>query len=82
MCYTATYDTIEKRYYNIGEVVNMLSIPAWTIRFWVMAFDLEVKKSGWTRKFSRTNIEQLHRIKYLLHGEGFTIEGAKRKFKQ
>ncbi|HQQ81960.1 MAG TPA: MerR family transcriptional regulator [Cyclobacteriaceae bacterium] len=74
-------DTIEKKYCLIGEVAGILNEHPSTVRYWVVAFGLEVKKTHTLRHFSKENIADLHRIKYLLRDEKFTLEGAKKKFK-
>jgi DNA-binding transcriptional MerR regulator len=74
---------IEKLYYSIGEVSDMLQLNASQIRYWEGEFD-ELKpqkdRKG-NRLFTKANIETIKLIHYLLKDKGYTIEGAKSKLK-
>lgn len=76
-------DEIQKVYYKIGEVAEMLNVPHFTVRLWSNTFGLKVKTgSKRTRYFSRENIDQLKEIQRLLKIEGYTVKGAVRRFNQ
>ncbi len=71
---------IEKLFYSIGEIAEMLDISASMIRFWEKEFNqLKPKKSmSGTRQYSRADIELIKRIHHLVKQKGFTLDGAKK----
>jgi DNA-binding transcriptional MerR regulator len=74
---------IEKLYYTIGEVSDMLRLNASQIRYWEVEFDsLKPRKdrSG-NRIFTKEDIETIKLIHHLVKEKGFTIEGARSKLK-
>jgi DNA-binding transcriptional MerR regulator len=70
----------EKTFYSIGEVSQMLGIPASTLRYWEKELPtINPRKSqGGTRKYHISDIEELRLIHRLVKEEGHTIEGAKK----
>lgn len=74
---------IEKLYYSIGEVSEMLSINASTIRYWEKEFDmLKPKKNAkGDRFFTKEDIEKIRLIYRMLKEKGYTIDGAKTQLK-
>lgn len=74
---------IEKLYYGIGEVSEMLSINASTIRYWEKEFDiLKPKKNAkGDRFFTKEDIEKVRLIYRMLKEKGHTVEGAKVQLK-
>lgn len=74
---------IEKLYYGIGEVSEMLSINASTIRYWEKEFDiLKPKKNAkGDRLFTKEDIEKVRLIYRMLKEKGHTVEGAKVQLK-
>jgi len=75
---------MEKYYYTIGEVGNLLDLKAHVLRYWETEFPQvhPKKKFGRNRRYSPDDIEILKKIKYMLHTQGFTIEGAKKKLRE
>ncbi len=73
----------DKLFYKIGEVSKILGIPAYILRYWETEFDvLQPKKSkSGQRLYRKKDVETLLQIKQLLYGEGFTIAGAKARFR-
>ncbi|GAB4339582.1 MAG: MerR family transcriptional regulator [Flammeovirgaceae bacterium] len=75
-----TEEGIEKIYYSISEVANKLDVKPSLIRFWENQFVDIIKpkknKKG-VRQFTKTDIEKLQTIFYLVKEKGFTIQGAK-----
>jgi DNA-binding transcriptional MerR regulator len=74
---------LEKLYYSIGEVAEMLAVSKSLIRYWETEFEFlspRKNKKG-DRRFTKENIEQLLIIHHLLKERGFTIEGAKLEIK-
>jgi DNA-binding transcriptional MerR regulator len=74
---------IEKIYFTIGEVAEMLEVTPSTIRYWESNFDeLQPQKSSkGTRQFSHKDIESLKLIHHLVKERGLTIKGARKKLK-
>ena len=65
---------------TIGEVSQIINVPVYVIRFWEKKFDLikPIKKKGGNRYFDNNQISNLLIIKYLLHVDRYSIEGAKK----
>ena len=76
-------DKLEKLYYSIGEVAEMLDVSKSLIRYWENEFDFlnpKKNKKG-DRRFTKENIQQLLIIYELVKERGFTLEGAKQEIK-
>ena len=75
---------IEKLFYSIGEIAEMLDISSSMIRFWEKEFtQLKPKKSlSGTRQYSKGDIELIKRIQHLVKQKGFTLDGAKKALQQ
>jgi len=71
----------KKLYYKMGEVTELTGLEAHVIRFWEQEFpQLEPKKSRTGhRNFTRGDIDTILEIKRLVHEQGFTLAGAKKK---
>jgi DNA-binding transcriptional MerR regulator len=74
---------IEKLYYTIGEVSEMLGLNASQIRYWEVEFDkLKPRKDrGGNRIYTKEDIATIKLIHHLVKEKGYTIEGAKAKLK-
>jgi DNA-binding transcriptional MerR regulator len=72
---------IEKLYYSIGEVAEMLEVPVSTVRFWDNEFDIlkPVKNKKGNRMFTQPDVKNLRIIHHLLKEEGMTLNGVKKK---
>jgi DNA-binding transcriptional MerR regulator len=72
---------IEKLYYSIGEVAEMLDVPVSTVRFWENEFDIlkPMKNKKGNRLFTQADIKNLKIIHHLVKEEGMTLSGAKKK---
>lgn len=66
--------------YRIGEAAALLELKGYVLRFWETEFPqlVPVRTEKGQRLYSEENIALLRRIKYLLHEQGMTIEGARR----
>ncbi len=75
---------IEKLYYSIGEVAQMLDVNTSLLRYWESEFkEMQVRKDrNGVRLFTKPDIEMLKTIYSLVKEKGFTIEGAKLQLKQ
>lgn len=70
----------DKALFRIGEVANLLGVETHVVRFWQQQFvHLRPTRSSTGRfLYSRSQVEQLERIRRLLHVERLTIEGARK----
>lgn len=73
----------DKLYFKVGEVSDILEVPAYVLRFWETAFKRISPKrtSSGQRLYRKSDIELILKIKHLLYEKKFTIEGAKRQLK-
>lgn len=73
----------DKLYFKIGEVSKIVGVKPYVLRYWETEFS--VIKPGKTRSkhrlYRRKDVETLLRIKDLLHGRRYTIEGARKALK-
>lgn len=74
---------IEKLYYSIGEVAEMLNVNTSLLRYWEREFDiLKPKKNAkGDRFFTKNDIEKIKLIYHLVREKGYTLEGAKARLK-
>jgi DNA-binding transcriptional MerR regulator len=72
---------VEKLYYSIGEVAEMLDVPVSTVRFWENEFEIlkPMKNKKGNRLFTPEDIKYLRIIHRLLKEEGMTLTGARKK---
>src|SRR6185437_8380310 len=69
----------DRLYFKIGDVARICGIEPYVLRFWETQFpQLKPNKSGTgQRLYRRREVELALEIKRLVHGEGYTIAGAK-----
>lgn len=74
----------EKLYYSIGEVSRLLNIKQHVLRYWETQFPaLKPKKSrAGNRIYKVRDIKYLLTLKNLLYEKGYTIAGARKKFRE
>lgn len=75
---------IERLYYPIGDVAEMMGVSASMLRFWENEFDIlkpRKNKKG-DRLFTQQDLANLRIIHNLLKGRGFTIKGAKKHLQE
>jgi DNA-binding transcriptional MerR regulator len=81
---TVTFEPLslpDKKYFRIGEVSELVGVEAYVLRYWESEFPVikPVKSSSGHRVYSRKDVENLNRIRHLLHEEKFSIKGARKK---
>ncbi len=71
----------KKLYYKIGEVCEIVGVPAHVLRYWETEFPMLTppKSRGGQRTYRPADIELLLRIRKLLYDDGFTIAGARKR---
>lgn len=75
---------VEKLYYSIGEVAEMLEVPVSTVRFWENEFEIlkPAKNKKGNRLFTQQDIKNLRIIYRLVKEEGLTLSGVKKKLSE
>ncbi len=75
---------MQKMYYSIGEVAEMVGLEQHVLRFWETEFsDLKPEKNrAGNRIYRERDIDIVRKIQFLLYEEMFTIDGARKKIKQ
>ena len=70
---------IEKKYFSIGEVAELLNVATSLIRFWESEFDIIKPKKNrkGNRQFTREDIDNVKLIYHLVKEKGYTLQGAK-----
>lgn len=75
---------VEKLYYSIGEVAEMLGVAVSTVRFWENEFEIlkPMKNKKGNRLFTPEDIKNLRIIHRLVKEEGMTLAGVKKKLSE
>ena len=70
---------IKKLYYSIGEVSKLVGLKSYVLRYWETEFKQlnPPKNRAGNRTYRQKDIDLIIKIKDLLHGKKFTIEGAR-----
>lgn len=73
-----------KLYHSISEVCHMTGLEPHVLRYWETEFSqMRPKKNrAGNRAYRMKEIQYVHYIRYLLHDEKFTIQGAKKKLSE
>ncbi len=73
----------DKLYFKIGEVAQIVGVPAYVLRYWETEFKvLKPQKSrAQQRVYRRRDVETLLKIKHLLYAKKFTIAGARQQLR-
>lgn len=74
----------DKLFFKIGEVADIVGVKAHALRYWETEFPaLRPKKTrGAHRQYSRKDVELAMLIRQLLHDEGYTIPGARKRIRE
>ncbi len=73
----------EKLYFKIGEVSQIIGVPAYVLRYWETEFKVikPQKSRAQQRVYRRRDVETLLKIKHLLYTKKFTIAGARQQLR-
>lgn len=73
----------DKLFFKIGEVAQIVGVAAHVLRYWESEFNAlrPLKTRGSHRVYRRRDVELALLLKRLLHEEGLTIAGAKRRLR-
>jgi DNA-binding transcriptional MerR regulator len=74
----------DRLYFKIGDVAKICDLETYVLRFWESQFpQLKPNKSGTgQRLYRRREVELVLEIKRLVHGEGYTLAGARQALGQ
>jgi DNA-binding transcriptional MerR regulator len=74
----------DRLYFKIGDVARICGLETYVLRFWETQFpQLRPNKSGTgQRLYRRRDVETALEIKRLVHGEGYTLPGARQALDQ
>lgn len=75
---------MEKYFYTIGEVAEILGESTSLVRFWANEFPKFIKpqrNAKGNRLFSKTDVDTLRQIHTLVKVEGLTLEGAAKRLR-
>jgi len=72
---------MQKIYFSISEVAEILKEEKHTLRFWEDEFELEIKRRNNIRQYVQKNIDELKDIRFALRTERLTIKGFKKQRK-
>lgn len=69
----------DRLYFKIGDVARICQVETYVLRFWESQFpQLKPGKSGTgQRLYRKRDVEMALEIKRLVHGEGYTLSGAR-----
>ena len=73
-----------KRYFTIGEVVDLCGVKPHVLRYWEQEFVQlrPMKRRGNRRYYQHHEVLMIRRIRDLLYDQGFTISGARNKMQE
>ncbi len=76
-------DRLQKKYYKIREVAEILNIPASTLRFWENQFTIIKPKRNehGTRFYTPSDIETIKMVHFLVKEKGLKLDAAQEQIK-
>lgn len=77
-------DNLDKMYYRIGDVAEVLDIPASTLRFWEKEFTIIKPKRNAknVRLYTPKDIETIKMIYYLVKDKGLKLNAAQAEIRR
>jgi DNA-binding transcriptional MerR regulator len=74
----------DRLYFKIGDVARICQVETYVLRFWETQFPQLKPNKGGTgqRLYRRRDVETALEIKHLVHGEGYTLAGARQALSQ
>lgn len=77
-------DELNKRYYKIGDVAEILNIPTSTLRYWEREFTIikPRRSHGNVRYYTPQDIETIKMIYYLVKEKGLKLDAAQAYIKE
>ena len=73
----------DKLFFKIGEVADIVGVKPHVLRYWESEFSAlkPMKTRGSHRVYRRQDVELAMHIRRLVHDEGYTIPGARKKLR-
>lgn len=70
---------LDKQFYRIGDVAELLGLPQSTLRFWEKEMpELRPRRTqGGSRMYSPADIERLQIVRYLTKDKGLKVDAAR-----
>ncbi|UCF69825.1 MAG: MerR family transcriptional regulator [candidate division WOR-3 bacterium] len=74
----------EKEFFSIKEVADMVELKPYVLRYWEKEFSiLRPKRNRVGRRYyTKKDVDVVRMIRNILHEQGYTIAGAKKKIVQ
>ncbi|GAB5548875.1 MAG: MerR family transcriptional regulator [Sandaracinaceae bacterium] len=74
----------DKLFFRIGEVADIVGVKPHVLRYWESEFNAlkPMKTRGSHRQYRRRDVELAMLIKQLVHDEGYTIAGARKRMRE
>jgi DNA-binding transcriptional MerR regulator len=74
----------DKLFFKIGEVARIVGVRPHVLRYWENEFSAlrPMKTRGLHRVYRRKDVELAVLVKHLLHDEGLTMSGAKKRLRE
>ena len=74
----------DKQFFKIGEAAEIIGVKTHVLRYWESEFPSirPLKTRGAHRMYRRADVEMLCVIHRLLHHEGYTIAGARKRVRE
>lgn len=75
---------LDKKYYKISEVAEILDIPMSTLRYWETRFTVVNPKrnSHGTRFYTPDDIDKISMVHYLVKERGFKLDAAQEEIRR
>lgn len=75
---------LDKKYYRIREVAEIVELPASTLRFWETQFTIikPTRSPKGTRLYTAEDVEIIRMIKYLVKDKGLKLDAAQEQIRQ
>lgn len=75
---------LNKRFYKISEVAEIIGLPASTLRFWEKNFTIinPKRNASGSRFYTPEDIEKIRQIHYLVKEKGLKLEAAQEALKK
>ncbi len=76
-------DTLDKKFYKISEVAEILELPASTLRFWERKFTIikPRRNAGGTRFYTPSDIDKIRMIHFLVKEKGLKLDAAQEQLR-
>lgn len=77
-------DDLNKKYYKISEVAEILNIPTSTLRFWESQFTVIKPKRNnhGSRFYTPADIEKIRMVHYLVKEKGMKLDAAQQELRR